>query len=126
MSVLLVRVECLCGTVAAIPEGGQFPLCGKCGRRMVCPLRLDGDGQWTGNQVLAYAAEIGEEQDIVRRVRSSYSEEKEQDRSPWYGRGLLREALVERGWPTERPPWPEIPCGGGNTYTPPPWETAAP
>lgn len=124
MSVLLVRVECLCGTIAAIPEGGFFPLCGQCGRRMVCPSR---PGRGDHGHVRAYVATLMPEGEAVKVDRGEEMSEDEWRTN--HVREYADEDLVARleatGWPTEAQPWPARPSPDGLTYTAPPWEIAA-
>lgn len=118
MSVLLVRVECLCGTIAAIPEGGTFPLCGHCGRRMVCPLRGEpGDI----NNVVAYVAARMTETEAVKERKTSPEEWLIQGHAIYTPEHLIAR-LESMGWPVEGQPWPERVNSADYTISAPPWE----
>jgi hypothetical protein len=124
MTVLLVRVECLCGAVAAIPEGGHFPLCGLCGRRMVTVPLGDGGQGPRAERGMGYTAELMREAEAVKR--STDKELRVRDRV--YSDEDLRASLEKRGWPVEdqSPAWPQRPrldMDDGSTYGVPPWET---
>lgn len=103
------RVECICGKVAAIPEAGFFPLCASCGRRMVAP----GPGRVVYDFAALPHPNFGPDADeeFVGRGRA-YSDE------------VLREALEERGFPTEAQDWPSRPSPDGFSYAAPPWEAS--
>lgn len=123
MTVLLVRVECLCGAIAAIPEGGLFPLCGRCGRRMVCPLR---GGPGDINNTWAYIAKMTPESDAAHLPREiPNAAEFDAGRQRKYSDEHLREALEHRGWPVDPQPWAAHPSPDGGSYTAPPWEHVA-
>ena len=103
------RVECLCGKVAAIPEGGFFPLCASCGRRMVAP----GEGRVVYDFAALPHPRFGPDADeeFVGRGRA-YSDQQ------------LAEVLAARSWPVESQDWPRVPSPDGGSYTVPPWEKA--
>lgn len=122
MSVLLVRVECLCGTVAAIPEAGHFPLCGCCGRRMVT-LPFGDAGGPRRERGLGYVAELRLEQDAAKLATDRGCT----DRERRYSDDDLQAGLTERGWPVESqaeswPQRPRVDMDDGSTYGVPPWE----
>lgn len=98
---LYTHVECLCGRTAAIPEGGFFPLCGSCGRRMVCPSK--------GRANLQVAGATGHLHGIPGHLRR-YTDEQ------------LHEGLAARGFPSLPQDWPEVPSPAGGSISLPPWE----
>jgi hypothetical protein len=113
-TVLLTRVECLCGRSAAIPEGGYFPLCGRCGRRMVAPATTDR---------VNYVSEPLETTEAVRRHVAS--EDGYAGHVRVYPDETLIAVLTERDWPIEPQPWPKVDSPDGVRYATPPWEVLA-
>jgi hypothetical protein len=98
---LYTHVECLCGTTAAIPEGGIFPLCARCGRRMVCP---------DPERVTLLVAGATADRDPIPGRGRRYSDA-----------GLLA-GLEARKMPTEPQDWPQVDPGDGGLVAVPPWE----
>jgi hypothetical protein len=118
-TVLWQRVECMCGRCAAIPEGGFFPLCGGCGRRMVAP---------PPDERVHYVSEGLSLDEAVRRHNEGQNGELHgpiPGHAPQYSHVALFKALRERKWPTDAQDWPKIPMPDGHSSRVPPWEVDA-
>lgn len=113
MSDLLLRVECSCGNMAAIPEGGFFPLCPNDGLRMMLPEDR--------SKVMAWVAEPMLESEAVRKIdrpRARVLSGSEH----CYSNEELAAKRRAHGFPTKPPDWPRRTAPDGYERPVPPWE----